>query len=129
MADEIKGISFPFRIGGRGGVVMSGRSATGQQHLKENIIAIVGTQELERVHNPEFGLESLDIFFTDLNESTATMAKYKIIEKINQFEDRVNILDVIINEVDLPDGEVSYTVDILFEEVDSGITNTASVTI
>lgn len=128
MSNEVKGISLPFRIGGRGGVVMSGRNVSEQQHLRENIMSIVGTKEGERVMNPEFGLENLDIFFADLNESTKTMAKYKIIQKLNLLETRVTVLDVIITEMVKDSGEVGHVAEIIFSEAASGDTGSATVT-
>ena len=127
MNNEVKGVSFPFRIGGRGGVAMSGSSITGQQHLKENIMSIVGTKEFERVMNPLFGLEDLDIFFADLNESTKSMASFKIREKLSELEDRVEIVNIVITPLTLDDGTQGNIVTIDFVEVDSGNLSSVSV--
>ena len=91
-------------------------------------MSVVGTKELERVMNPWFGLEDLDIFFAELDESTKAMAIFKINERITLLETRVNILSIDISEVTNDDGEVSHIIDIMFQEADSGIVNSVSTT-
>lgn len=127
MDNEIKGISFPFRIGGRGGVTMSGRTPTIQQHLKECLEVLLGTREGERVMRPYNGLEELDIFFNDLNETTKNMAIFKINEKVQQLEPRVAITDIEIYPQDQVDGSIAHIVDITYEETDSGTIGTLSM--
>lgn len=127
MDNEYKGISFPFRIGGRGGVTMSGRTHTIQLHVKECLESLLGQREGERVMRPYNGLEELDIFFNDLNETTKNMAIFKINEKVQQLEPRVAITDIEIYPQDQVDGSIAHIVDITYEETDSGTIGTLSM--
>jgi len=125
--EEYQGISFPFRIGGRGGVVMSGRTNTVQQHLKEGLEVLLGTKEFERVMRPLNGLEPLDIFFNDLNGTTKNMAIYKITETIENYEPRVNVINVDIHEEEQVDGSMAHIITINYTERDMEEVYTVSV--
>lgn len=117
--NEIKGISFPFRIGGRGGVVMSGKTVTGQRHIHEGLIQLLGTTQWERVMNP-IGVEPLDNLFNDLNETTKNIAIFKISEAIRMYEPRINVTSMDIIEEQLEDGSVAHVVNITYEEIETG---------
>jgi phage baseplate assembly protein W len=128
MNNEIKGVAFPFRVGGRGGILMSGNSVSEQQHIKENILSGLGTREGERVMKPYLGMEDLDIFFNDLNETTKNMVIFKIREKMIEMEPRVEITDVQIYEEDTGGG-IAYIINLMYVELDSDRVNSTTFTI
>lgn len=119
MTSEYQGISFPFRIGGRGGVAMSGRTNTEQQHIRECVQVLLGTKEFERVMRPYNGLEELDIFFNDLNETTKNMAIFKINEKLQALEPRITVTSINITPEEQVDRSIAHIVTLDYEEVDS----------
>ena len=127
MHGDIKGVSFPFRIGGRGGVVMSGRTSTVQQHIRECLTVLLGTMEYERVMRPFNGLEELDIFFEDLNATTRQMAIFKINEKVQEFEPRVIVTDIQIHAEVQRDNSTTHIVNLAYIETDTGNSSTLSL--
>lgn len=128
MNKEIKGLSYPFRVGGRGGVVMSGRTITEEQHIKECIMTLLGTREWERVMRPGNGIEDLDVFFDDLNETTKAMAAFKIREAITAQEPRVEVRDVTFAEVQTDNG-MGHVVNVAYEVLASGEAGSMAVSI
>jgi uncharacterized protein len=129
MDNEVRGISFPFRIGGRGGIVMSGQSAGEQMHIKDGIKQLFSTDISERVMNPFYGLYTLDIFFDNLNESTKSMAIFKIREAVEIWEPRVAVTDVDIATMDLEDGKIAHVITLSYQLVDSGMTDSVSISV
>ena len=91
-----RGISFPFRIGVKGGVVMSSTSENSIKHITEAIEQILRTRPNERGMEKDFKSDiSLDIF--DVNDiSLHTLVKYQIEEAIRELEDRVEIEDITL---------------------------------
>jgi uncharacterized protein len=127
MDNEVRGISFPFRIGGRGGVVMSGNTITEQMHIKDGLKQLFTTDVSERVMKPFYGLYNLDIFFDNLNESTKNMAIFKIREAVEIWEPRVQVRNIDIVETDLEDGKIAHIITLSYSLVDSGAVDTMSV--
>lgn len=120
MDNEVRGISFPFRIGGRGGVAVSGQTVSEQQHIKESIMVLVGQIEGERVMNPSIGVEPLDIFFNNFDEATKNIIIFKLREKIALYEPRVEVNDIQIYPQDTTDGGRAYVISIMYTVVDTG---------
>lgn len=84
-----KGISFPFRIGPQGGVVMSTTSATDPTHIVESLEQIFGTHYLQRVMEAEIYSELINVVFEPNDETLQAIAKSRIIDAIERLEDRV----------------------------------------
>jgi uncharacterized protein len=128
MDNEVRGIAFPFRIGGRGGVVMSGRTVEGETHIKEGFLQLLSTQEWERVMTPR-GIPPLDIFFNDLNETTKNMVIFKIEEAVRVYEPRIEILDINIEEDEQVDKSMAHVITVSYRILDSGEVQSVSVSI
>ena len=128
MANEVKGISFPFRIGGRGGVVLSGENFSEQLHIKESMTQLLGTTVGERHMKADIGLgDDLELFFEDLNETTKNMAIFKINEVVARYEPRVTVTYIdIVREENYPDKEV-YVISVSYTINGTGVTDTVSV--
>lgn len=91
-----RGISFPFRVGNRGGIVMSGVDNTSAPHLEESIEQILLTFKGERVMEYHFGSE-LDTDIFEPNESvTHNLIKYQIKEALNKYEPRITVVDMTL---------------------------------
>lgn len=83
------GISFPFRIGNKGGVVLSTTDRYSVPHIEESIQQILGTMFGERVMEFDFGSD-LDIQVFEPNEPvTHNLIKYQIVEALKTFEKRI----------------------------------------
>ena len=92
-----RGISFPFRIGNRGGVVMSDVTKTNPIHINESIEQILRTSKYERVMEPHVG-STLDTAIFEPNEvTTHNIIKYQIIEdlSLSTDEDGNIVVDLI----------------------------------
>lgn len=88
-----KGISFPFRIGVKGGVVTSSTSVSDVTHIVESIRQILGTRRFERTM--EFHLFSdVDTQIFESNDvSTYTILEYQVKEAL-KLEPRIEVVSV-----------------------------------
>ena len=94
MSNEYTGISFPFRIGVKGGVAMSSTSATDAPHIVESITQILGTKPMERVMEYAVHSEISTYIFDPNDESTRALIAYECQKAIEQNDDRVDVVSV-----------------------------------
>lgn len=86
-----KGISFPFRIGNKGGIVMSEVNSITATHIEESIEQILLTYRGERSMELHFGSE-LDTFIFEPNDiATHNLIKYQIVEALKLHEPRITV--------------------------------------
>ena len=81
------GISFPFRIGVKGGVVTSSTSAMDVQHIIEGMTQILRTKPMERCMEYHFKSEIVSI---------KTLLTYQVMEALRELEDRITVESVSI---------------------------------
>ena len=62
------GISFPFRINGKGSVETSTTGPSDVTHIAESIAQIFGTAPKSRVHEPRIGAASQSVIFGNMDE-------------------------------------------------------------
>lgn len=88
------GISFPFRIGNKGGVVLSSTSGTDVSHIVESMEQILRTRPMERCM--EYHIKSdVDTEIFDINDvSTRTLISYQVKKALQELEDRIEVVDV-----------------------------------
>lgn len=91
-----RGISFPFRIGVKGGVVTSSTSATEVPHIIEAMTQILCTRPMERGMEFHFKSEIDSLLFEPNNTSIRTMLSYQVAEALRALEDRISIDSVEI---------------------------------
>lgn len=92
--EGFQGISFPFRIGVKGGVVMSNTSPIEVPHIIEAMEQIVLTRPLERTMEFHIGNE-IDYNVFDMNDvSTHRLIAFEVQEALTKLEDRIEVLDV-----------------------------------
>lgn len=84
-----KGISFPFRIGPQGGVIMTTTSKTDSTHIVESIKQIFGTHFLERVMESDVYSDLASSLFEPNNETLQSIIKTRIIEALERLDERV----------------------------------------
>jgi phage baseplate assembly protein W len=86
------GITYPLQIGARGGIHQS----TSVQKVEESIRIILGTQYGERLMRPTFGCNLKSLIFAPNNEATANLARYYVEESLSQWEPRIEVFEVLV---------------------------------
>lgn len=83
------GISYPFRISNRGGVVMSTTSQTDPTHISESIQQILNTDFLERPMESEVYSNISALLFEPNDETLKQVLKSRIASAIERLDERV----------------------------------------
>ena len=90
------GISFPFRIGVKGGVVTSSTSVSDAQHIIEAMEQILSTRPLERGMEYHFKSDIDSDIFEPNDTSCRTLISYQVEEALRELEDRISVNSVEI---------------------------------
>lgn len=85
------GISFPFRIGVKGGVVTSTTSVTDVQHIIEAVKQILMTRPMERCMEHHFKSNIDSDIFEPNDASCRTLIAYQVKEALRELEDRIEV--------------------------------------
>lgn len=85
------GISYPFRIGSRGGVVMSTTSQFDSTHIDESINQILNTKPNERVMEPDIYSSLETLLFEPNDETLQQVLKSRIVEDLERLEERIEV--------------------------------------
>jgi phage baseplate assembly protein W len=99
-----RGMSFPLQLG-----VAGIRESVGVQKVEESIRIILGTQYGERVMRPRFGCNLKSLVFAPNNVSTANLARYYVEEGLTQWEPRIEVAGVVV-ENDTLNGKLVITI-------------------
>lgn len=91
-----RGMSFPAVLGADGGIAES----AGAQKVEESIRMILGTQYGERVMRPTFGCNLKSLVFAPNDSGTANLAAYYVKQGLQQWEPRIDVLDVTVENAD-----------------------------
>lgn len=94
------GISFPFRIGVKGGVVTSTTGVMDVQHIVEAMTQILGTRPKERCMEYHFKSEIDANIFEPNDVSIKTLLSYQVMEALKELEDRIVVDSVKIESED-----------------------------
>ena len=98
---QLKGISFPFRIGVRGGVEMSVADSTSPQKIVEHYEQILGTAQYERSMEYEVYSQVQDLVFELVEDETLrSVLEYMIKDALNRLEPDAVVNDILIGTVD-----------------------------
>lgn len=98
------GISFPFRIGVKGGVVLSSTSVSDAQHIIEAMGQILSTRPLERCMEYHFKSDIDSDIFEPNDASCRTLIAYQVEEALRELEDRISVDSVEVSS----EGSVVY---------------------
>lgn len=109
------GISFPFRIGIKGGIELSKADLYDITHIEESLTQILNTDINSRVMEGYFGSNISKSIFEVNEEATHTLLKYEIVETIKMFEPRVLVSE---NSIKITSEEDKLFVDIDFQLVE-----------
>jgi uncharacterized protein len=88
------GWKFPIRINGRGGFSL----VSSEQNVAEAIWIILTTRRVERIMRPEFGCGLNDYVFAPNNASTRGAIAYQVQQALTQWEPRIDLIDVRVEE-------------------------------
>ena len=94
MKSGFKGLSFPFRVSGTGGVEMSTTSVSDISHITEAIEQILLTRPRERKMEYHFKSDLDTLIFEPNDESLKSLMVYHVEEALKELEDRIEVLDV-----------------------------------
>lgn len=94
MRQGFTGISFPFRIGVKGGVVMSSTSVREVPHIIEAMEQILLTRPKERCMEYAFKSDINTDIFEPNDVSTHTLIAYQVKEALKELEDRIEVTSV-----------------------------------
>lgn len=94
MSNNYTGISFPFRIGVKGGVTMSSTSSSEAPHIVESITQIIGTRPMERIMEYQIKCEVSTYIFDPNDESTRALIAYECQKAIEECDERVEVVSV-----------------------------------
>ncbi len=72
------------------------RQSAGVAKIEQSIRIILGTQYGERVMRPQFGCNLKTLAFAPNNAATANLARYYVAEGLKQWEPRIDVLEVIV---------------------------------
>ena len=107
-----KGVSFPFRIDGGGGIATSELTYMDYSLIEESIKQILFTYPGERIMEPEFGCRLKDFVFENVEElSIQNVIKYVIETALNRWEPRITVKEIKISPIDV-NGEQKLFIDI-----------------
>ena len=84
-----KGISYPFRISNRGGVVMSTTSKNDPTHIAESIQQIFNTNFLERPMEAEIYSNVTSLLFEPNDVALQQVLKSRIVSDLERLEERI----------------------------------------
>ena len=100
MEKGFTGISFPFRIGVKGGVVTSTTSVNNVQHIIEAMEQILMTKPRERCMEYHFKSDIDYDIFEPNDASCRTLIAYQVEEALRELEDRIEVLSVDVESKD-----------------------------
>lgn len=105
------GISFPFRIGVKGGVVTSTTNIREVPHIIEAMTQILRTRPMERCMEYHFKSEIDSSLFEPNDDSVKTLIVYQIKEALRELEDRISVDSIdITSEGSSVIAEIKFTV-------------------
>lgn len=100
MKKGFTGISFPFRVGVRGGIVMSSTNIQEVPHIIEAMQQILLTRPLERCMEYHFKSDVDTVIFEPNDISSHTLIAYQVKEALRELEDRIEVKSVDITSRD-----------------------------
>ena len=94
MQSGFKGVSFPFRIGGNGGVAMSSTDTTDVPHIIEAMEQILLTRPRERRMEYHFKSDLDTDIFEPNDISSRNLVRHQIKDALSTLEDRIEVMNV-----------------------------------
>lgn len=121
----LKGISFPFRVGSKGGIVMTKADLHDSTHIEESIQQIIATQVGERAMEIIGSQVSYQVYEPN-EEATHTLIKYEIVDAISKYEKRVT---VTMEDIEIYDEDEKIYATVNYLVLQTGLQGTTDVEI
>ena len=86
-----RGLSTPLRLGTEGLA-----QAAGVAKVEQSIRVVLGTAHGERVMRPRFGCRLRSLAFAPNTVATANLARYYVLEGLERWEPRIEVVDVVV---------------------------------
>lgn len=102
------GISYPFRVNNRGGVVISTTSRTDPTHIAESIQQIFNTNYLERPMESEIYTTVTSLLFEPNDIALQQVLKSRIVDDLERLEQRVECEEDDIEFEVIVEDDVEY---------------------
>lgn len=99
MSKSLTGISFPFRIGVKGGVVMSTSNDVNDTHVIEGMRQLLQTRKLERCMETDIYSDIDTVIFEPNDTSAVSLVEHEIKEALKKM-DNIKILGVNVSSED-----------------------------
>jgi phage baseplate assembly protein W len=104
------GLAFPMKVNARGEIAL----VSGSKDIDQSIRIILGTRPGERVMRPTFGCKAHDLLFEVRDATTASLLKKYVLDALNFWEPRIQVLQVEVLMDDDMDGalqvEINYEI-------------------
>ena len=97
MNNAFTGISFPFRIGVKGGVVMSSADDLQASHITESLIQLLGTAPKERTMEYSVYCDIPSHLFDLNNEALTCFIESRVRDALARCENRVSLSSLVVS--------------------------------
>ena len=105
------GLAFPLKFSnGENGRLMG---CTREEHIKQSIRTLLLTGNSQRVMRPDFGSRAGEYLFENINASTATLIRHEIRRTIENYEPRVELMEIKVSSSRDPGtliAEITYSI-------------------
>jgi phage baseplate assembly protein W len=101
------GWAFPVDTDGEGEM----ETASGREDVEQAIRIIIGTAKGERVMRPDFGCGIHEYAFAAVDTTTLRLIETSVREALEQWERRIEVLDVSTDTSDLDAGRIDIAID------------------
>jgi phage baseplate assembly protein W len=101
------GLAFPMQVNSKGEIAL----VSGPTDIDQSIRIILGTRPGERVMRPTFGCKAHDLLFEVRDATTASLLKKYVIDALNFWEPRIQVLMVDVLIDDEMDGALQVEID------------------
>ncbi|MDO9086890.1 MAG: GPW/gp25 family protein [Anaerolineaceae bacterium] len=101
------GLAFPMQVNSKGEIAL----VSGPTDIDQSIRIILGTRPGERVMRPTFGCKAHDLLFEVRDATTASLLKKYVIDALNFWEPRIQVLMVDVLIDDDMDGALQVEID------------------
>lgn len=101
-----RGWSFPVDTDRDGAISLR----SGETDIEESIRIILGTAKGERVMRPEFGCGIHEYTFATVNTTTLNLIEETVLESLQRFEPRIEVLSVDCSTANLDGGRLDIDV-------------------
>jgi phage baseplate assembly protein W len=103
-----KGWAFPFLVEpDRGRIALSAY----EDDVQESIRIILATSKGERMMRPDFGCGIHELVFGAINTALITRIQTDVTEALREFEPRIEVLQVAVDQQYVADGRVDVAID------------------